>query len=209
MQSVFTPKTGLEGLTATAMVEKGRNLVIRCTGNANLDLPPGFLAKITTACDALEVANIAVMENGGRRDVFVRKESSAALAALIRELVGYVQAQCANDPVKIASTGFELRRAPSRPEKLAAVTNVRAKALAWAGSIAVRWNGAPKRILYRLYVTEGDPNDEAGWKLLASTTKNFHNAFELKSDTMYYFRVVAVGVLGDSPMSEVTNAKAA
>ena len=209
MQTVFTPKAGLSGLTETAMVEKGRNLVIRCTGNANVNLPAGFLAKISSACDELETANIQVMENGGRRDVIVRNERRAALATLIRELAGYVQAQCENDPVKIGSTGFEVRRSATPPEKLSAVTNVRAKALAWAGSIAVRWNGAPKRVMYRLYATSGDPNDEGSWTLLASTTKNYFNAFDLKSDTMYYFRVVAVGILGDSPVSEVTNAKAA
>jgi hypothetical protein len=113
MKAFYIPKLGLSGLTSTALVEKGRNHVQDCMANANVTLPAGFLASLTDACDALEVANLAVLNNGGRLDTLVRNERKRDVEDLVRKLAGYVQAQCEDDQEKIASTGFETRKIPS------------------------------------------------------------------------------------------------
>lgn len=208
MQEVFIVKLGLDGLTPTALVEKGRALEQGCTGNADVTLPAGFLPSLGDACTALEVANIAVRDNGGRQDRLVRAERKRDLEALIRELAGYVQAQCGDDQEKITRTGFETRKRPTPPERLPAVGNVRAAVSAYPGTIDVRWGGVAKRLLYELWYTT-DPNDAASWTLLVMTSKNRHTAEGLTSNTVYYFRVVAIGVAGASPVSDSANAKAA
>lgn len=208
MEDVYLVKMGLDGLTPTALVEKGRALEQGCTGNADVTLPAGFLASLGDACTALEVANIAVRDNGGRQDHLVRAERKRDLEALIRELAGYVQAQCGDDPEKITRTGFGTRKRPSPPERLPAVGNLRAVVSVYPGTIDVRWSGVAKVRLYELSYTT-DPNDAASWTLLVMTSKNRYTATGLASNTVYYFRVVAIGAAGASPVSDVANAKAA
>ncbi len=209
MKQVYIVKLGLIGLTPTALVEKGRTLVEKCTGNTNVTLPTNFLTDLGAACTALEQANIAVRDNGGRADHVTRAARVADVENLIRELAGYVQAQCEGDHEKIASTGFGVRKQPSPVGVLGAPTNVRARRGKLPGEIHVIWDGVYARLLYGLYYTEGDPKDEGSWKLLVQTSKNRYTATGLTSDKVYYFRVQAIGAAGAGEMSDSAFAKAA
>ncbi|MBL7981919.1 MAG: fibronectin type III domain-containing protein [Flavobacteriales bacterium] len=209
MQTVFIVKLGLEGLTPTALVEKGRNLVKSCTGNTNVTLPVDFLTDLGAACTALEQANIAVRDNGGRQDHLIRDGRVRNVEDLIRELAGYVQAQCGGDKEKMASTGFGVRRQPTPVGVLDAPGNLRARRGKLPGEIHVIWDGVYARLLYGLYYTEGDPKDESSWKLLVQTSKNRYTATGLTSDKVYFFRVQAIGAAGAGEMSDSAEAKAA
>lgn len=209
MQQVFIVKLGLTGLTPTALVEKGRTLVEKCTGNPNLTLPANFLTDLGAACTALEQANIAVRDNGGRADHVARAGRVADAENMIRELAGYVQAQCDGDREKIASTSFGVRRQPTPVGVLDAPGNLRARRGKLPGEIHLNWDGVYARFLYGLYYTEGDPKDASSWKLLVQTSKNRYTATGLASDKAYYFRVQAIGAAGAGEMSDSATAKAA
>ena len=84
MKTTYTVKLGLTGLTPTDLVEKGRTLVKKCTSNINLTLPATFLALLTAALDALETANIAVGDNGGRQDRLVRAQRVRDVEMILR-----------------------------------------------------------------------------------------------------------------------------
>lgn len=205
---IYLVKLGLLGLTPTALVEKGRTLVQSCTGNANITLPPAVLTDLSAACDALEVANIAVRDNGGRMDTLVRDARVTDLEELIRALAGYVQAQCDGDQEKITSTGFGTRRRPSPIGVVDAPGNLRAVRGKLPGEVQLRWDGVRGRLLYVLFHTN-DPNNDGSWKMLAQTSKNFYTATGLASDQVHYFRTMAIGAAGEGPVSDNANSKAA
>ncbi|MCB0768271.1 MAG: fibronectin type III domain-containing protein [Flavobacteriales bacterium] len=209
MKDLFIVKLGLQGLTSAALVEKGRTHIKDCTGNANVTLPANFLADFTQAVDDLEAANIAVFENGGRKDTLARNTAKFALEEFVRELAGYVQAQCNEDALKIASCGFGTRKSPSPVGIVDAPKNLRAGRGKVSGDIDVRWDGVQGRIMYALYICAGDPKVEADWSLLLQTSRNFHTAINLMSDAVYYFRVVAIGTAGPGPVSDSAWSKAA
>lgn len=200
---------GLQGLTSAALVEKGRNHIEDCTGNANLSLPANFLTDFTAACDALEKANMASSQNGGRMDTLTRKQRRADVEDFVRKLAGYVEAQCIDEVEKIASAGFEVRKANAPVGIPGQTKNLRAKRGVLGGEIDVRWDGLRGRRMTNLYICSGDPNVEANWSLLLQTTKNYHLAEGLVSDAQYYFRVEAIGTAGVGPMSDVATSKAA
>lgn len=208
-KKVVVIKLGLEGLTATALVEKGRNHVQDCTGNPNLTLPAAFLTEFSAELDKLEVANMAVMQNGGRVDHLLRNERRAAVEGFIRRLSGIVEDQCLGDAEKIVSTGFEVRRTPVPVGIVEAPKNLRARRGVLGGEADLRWDRVKGRLLYAVWMNAGDPNDEAGWKLLAQTSKNYFVADGLVSDKAYYFRVNAIGTAGAGPMSDSAVTKAA
>lgn len=141
MTQVYIVKLGLDGLTPTALVEKGRNLVENCTGNADLTLPASFLTDLGAACTALEQANIAVRDNGGRQDHVTRAARVVDVENLVRELAGYVQAQCDGDKEKITGTGFGVRKRPSPVGVLDAPANLRASRGKLPGEVRLIWDG--------------------------------------------------------------------
>ncbi|WKZ65794.1 MAG: hypothetical protein QY325_13620 [Flavobacteriales bacterium] len=209
MKQVYVVKLGLIGLTPTALVEKGRNLVEKCTGNANLTLPANLLTDLGAACDALEQANLAVRDNGGRQDHVTRDARVADVQDVVRELAGYVQAQSEGDHEKIASTGFGVRKQPSPVGVLDAPANLRAGRGKLPGEVHLMWDGVYGRLMYAVYITDGDPKDESTWKLLVQTSKNRYTAAGLTTDRAYYFRVQAIGTAGAGEMSDSATAKAA
>jgi hypothetical protein len=209
MKEVTQIKMGLEGLTPTALVEKGRNLVNACTGNPNVTPPANFLVDMAKACDKLEEANLRVLDNGGRQDHLTRNQRKRDVEDFVRKLAGYVDAQCLDDVEKIASCGFQTRKRPSPVGLVGAPKNLRATRGKLPGSAELRWDRVKGRLMYNLYICEGDPMVDANWKLLLQTSKNYHIATDLTPDAVYYFRAQAIGTSGAGPVSEEVNAKAA
>ena len=58
-------------------------------------------------------------------------------------------------------------------------------------------------------MNDGDPNIEAGWKLVVQTSKNRLVVEDLQTDKPYYFRVNAIGTAGVGPASDSAQSKAA
>ncbi len=208
-QFTFNVRLGMSGITPTALVEKGRNHVTMLTGNAAFGTPTPTLLVLTAACDALDVANQAYDFNRGKTEKEARDKAFAELKDLVRELAGYVQANCNNEKDLILSTGFDVRRLPTPLGVRPAPGDVRALVTPFPGQLEVRWNGVRGRLLYALYMTDIDPLDPAGWKLLMQTSKNRHTVTGLTSNTVYTFRLQTIASAGVSPMSDVASAKAA
>jgi len=132
-----------------------------------------------------------------------------ALKTMIRELGGYVQANCKGLKDLILSTGFDVRRPNDPVGQLPAAQNVRAMVTPYSGRLEVRWNGVRGRSMYQLYSTSKDPQDPTGWSLLLQSTRNRHIIIGLESNATYTFRVVVLGTAGASPVSNIASAKVA
>ncbi|MBK8498553.1 MAG: fibronectin type III domain-containing protein [Flavobacteriales bacterium] len=207
MTITFTVKLGLDDLTPMEVVERGRAHVLAMTGNALYPTPTPPLATITAACDALEVAEIAVTNNGGRQDTLIRNERLRELKELIKQLGGYVQAVSGGDPEKIASAAFPTRKLPEPAGLPPAPGNLRARITSLPGELRLNWDGVKDRHIYQVEMNDADPLVEANWQPLEMTGKNFLTAKGLTSHRPYSFRVNAVGADGVGPWSDIASCK--
>lgn len=207
MTTNFTVKLGLDGLTPMEVVERGRAHVVALTGNLTFPTPVPALALITAACDALEAAEIAVTNNGGRQDTLLRNQRLAELKELLKELAGYVQAVSGGSPEKIASAAFTTRKLPKPAGVLPAPGNLRARITTLPGELRLNWDGVKDRHIYEVQINDGDPLVVANFKLLEMTGKNFLTVKGLESHKDYSFRVNAVGADGVGPWSDIATCK--
>lgn len=200
-------KLGIVGLTPSQLIERARALVIALTGNLAFVTPAPTLAAITAAADALEAAEAAVINNGGRQDYLVRNERERELRNLITMLGSYVQVTSGGDPELIASAGFQTRKVAEPVGLVAQVGNLRAKAGVLPGVIDLRWDRVRGRLIYQVEICEGDPLLPENWRLLILLGSNTHQAIDLTSARAYTFRVRAIGAAGPGPVSDTATAK--
>ena len=208
-QFTFIVRLGISGITPTALVEKGRNHVKMLTGNLAFVTPTPTLAAITAACNTLDAANQAYDFNRGKTEKEARDVAFEVLKELIRELAGYIQANCNNEKELIISAGFDVRRLAEPLGPLPAPGNVRALVTPYPGRLDLRWNGVRGRLIYTIEMTATDPLVPAGWAPLTQTSKNRYSVEDLNSNTVYSFRITTVGAEGLSPVSDIATAKAA
>jgi hypothetical protein len=205
----YKVKLGHGRVTFEALAEKSRTNVAMMTGNAAFATPNPPLADITTATERLTTAVDAYNFTDSRLDKEERDEAFIALKVLRTDLGAYVQTTSSGDQALITSAGFETEKAREPLGRLPAPTNVTAFVLPYPGQLEVRFGGVKGRDFYSVYICSSDPSVAANWSLCTSTGKNRVIVDGLESNTQYYFRVVAVGAAGHSPVSDVATAKAA
>jgi hypothetical protein len=70
------------------------------------------------------------------------------------------------------------------------------------GEVQLRWTGVRNRNAYHIYMTESDPaKPDTTWKVVAVTGKITYSVTGLVPYEPYWFRVSAVGALGEGPAS--------
>ena len=210
MKKVFyLVKLGHTRVTAVALVKKSRTNVTKLTGNPAFTTPNPSLATITATADLLDEAMQSFDFTRSRLD----KESRDTLFTELKEqrtlLGSYVQNESAGDQALISSAGFEMEKTREPFGQLPAPQNVRALVLPYPGHIEVRFGGVRGRIAYQLFICDGDPKQEADWSLHSTTGKNRVIFEGLESNKVYFFRAVAIGAAGASPVSDSASAKAA
>lgn len=208
-KSYYIIKLGLDRITPAGLLFKTRNLVNKLTGNAAFPSPVPPLGDVTAAADVLQTAINDHEANPGPNEVLQRNLATDVVKGLYTDLGSYVQAASNGDIELIKSAGLGVRKSASPRGELPAPKNMEAVATAYPGRIDIRYGGVRGRSMYETQICDGDPNVEENWKVLFLTTKVRHSITGLKSDTVYHFRVRALGVLGASPMSEPAVAKAA
>lgn len=200
---------GTKRVPSANLVEKGRNHVALMSGNPAFPDPTPSLAAVAQACDELDRASQIHAANKGRLDLITRNEAHHRLCTLIKALAGYVSAACGGDHATVRSAGFEPKRKRGPSEPVAAPGDVRARRSNLPGGIHLRWGGVKGKRLYAVYISQGDPGQPENWSLLLQTSKNYCKVTELVTDKPYTFRVAALGVLGEGPVSDIATAKAA
>lgn len=205
----YAVKLGHSQVTFVALVDKSRTNITKLTGNADFPTPNPKLTDFGLAADRLDSAIQAYDFSRSRQDKDERDLAFAELKTMRADLGGYVQTTSAGDKELITSAGFETEKSRQPMGQLPAPTDVRAVVRPYPGSLEVRFGGVKGRLSYKLYICKGDPLLEANWELNTVTGKNRVVVDGLESDATYFFRVVAVGAAGLSPVSDVATAKAA
>jgi len=83
-----------------------QSIIDAMTGNAAFPSPSVTMANLLAAKNDL-VAKIAAAQAGGPTDTAAKNNSRDALLNLLRQLAGYVQINCNNDPAILLSSGFQ------------------------------------------------------------------------------------------------------
>ena len=200
---------GLSGISPERLLASMRIMVKEMTANPDFPNPMPALASCTAAADELAAAINAYLLNSGPRELSDRNQALRTAKALTTDLGSYVQAASNGELAKIQSAGCQVRRPNTPIGQLAAPPNADAATTLYPRRLAVRWGAVKGRSGYNLFICIGDPAVETNWRLLDFTTKTRYVADGLKSNDMFYFRVVAVGTAGPSPASDIANAKAA
>lgn len=201
-------KAGLEKLKPADLVGKSEHIEGAMTGNANFATPTPSVAQLTAARTAL-VAAIAAAESGAHAAIASKNAAAKNLATLITKMSRYVNSVAAGDVDKAVSSGFELAKQPDPIDHLNAPTKFEGRTAAIAGQVDLRWKSVYGARVYFVYMSETDPNAGGTWKNIGVSSKGRFVAKGLKTDQFYSFRVTAVGVVGEGPVSEMVTAKAA
>lgn len=204
--SFYFVKVNITRLLPAELIDRARALIAALTGNAGFPTPAPTLVELGDAADALEAADAAVINNGGRQDYLARNKRAQELRDLIILLGSYVQVASGGDPEKILSAGFEIRRTPSPAGLLPAPGNLRAVASSLPGVMDLRWDRVRHRLIYQVEFCTGDPLTES-WKPLVLLGNNTYSASGLASGTAYSFRLRAIGAAGPGPLSDTATGK--
>ncbi|MBK9149107.1 MAG: fibronectin type III domain-containing protein [Flavobacteriales bacterium] len=199
---LYIVKLALSGLSPAALVERARAIIAALTGNADFTTPVPTLAAVGAAADAVEAADTAVLNNGGKQDYLARNLRVQELRDLLVLLGAYVQVTSGGDPEKILSAGYPYRKAPEPVGPLPAPGNLRVEVNKLAGQLDLAWDRVVGRMFYEAQSNSTDPAVEADWKSLVNQSDNTYSATGLTGNKLYYFRVRAVGAAGAGPWSD-------
>jgi len=201
-------KAGLTGLKASDLIGKSAHVEGEMTGNANFTAPTPSLAEVSAARVALAAALVAA-ESGAHAAIASKNAARKTLSNLLVQLSRYVNSVAGGDVDMAVSSGFELAKTPDPIDKLEAPSKFVGTTGTIAGEVNLRWKGVRGGRLYQVYICNGDPTTNGEWTIAGLTSKSRFTVKGLVTDKTYAFRASALGVVGEGPVSEAVNAKAA
>ncbi len=190
------------------LVTKGRMHIDMLSGNPAFPELQSALPPLAAACDKLDAADQVYVFNKGRSDLIGRDFAHQEVVRLIGLLAANVQGMSRGDHELVNSTGFAIKRKRQPSQIPAAPGKLRTRYSPFLGCVELLWAAVKYRFAYQVWINMGDTNNARDWHVIATTTKNHFLVTDLPERNCS-FRIVALGVLGDSPSSNVITAKAA
>lgn len=158
------------------------------------------LAELDVAFDSYKEAYHASLT----RDMLKIDQRDAArqvLTDLLKRLASYLELVAPGDAIKLATTGFDLRRESVRSnnqERLEAPDNLRAAQGPQSGSISVHVSRLPSAGSYEVHLAQGDAAIESNWKHVLISTSASHMLIEgLTPLQTYWVRVRGIDRRGN------------
>lgn len=202
-------KLELKTLTPIRMAALMRLVASGLEGNAHFPNPPISAADLK-AEELVFTKAILEAIDGSRHSRAVRDALMDQARARMRYLADYVRMVAQGDAAVLCSSGFELARASGPPQQMGIPVSKGARMTGRKGEVEMRWSGVANRRAYNVYMTATDPTDpNAVWTLIAVTGKNTHRVQGLEAYKPYWFRVSAVGALGEGAKSNPILGRAA
>ena len=196
-------RLNLRNLSVTEKIARGRQIVTAITNNSSFANPNPPLPEVTSALDDLEKAFAAVQ--AARSEVATRTttqdNASTKLDQTLTQLAGYVESVAGKDDTLITSAGMETKSSRSAPTVPTAPQGVSATAGEHEGEINLVWKPISNA---RSYVLEYslDPATANSWTHAGVATAANKTITGLTSGKRYWFRVAAIGAVGQSGWSE-------
>ena len=185
-------------LSIPEKIQKARNLVARMDGNVSFSNPVPSLTEVSKAADALENAYEEAL-NGGKLQIAQQRQCESVLDTLIVSLAGYVQSASFGDETVIISSGFDVHKDRSPVRNIGTPQNISGKAGAKDGEVAVSWDRVPGAKAYNIQMS---PDGNNSWTFCGTATRSQFLCTGLDSGSKCFFRVAAIGPLGQSGWSD-------
>ncbi len=199
MKSII--KLGLSGIKPTDLVAKCSHIENKMTGNPVFADPMPAIADITAAREEL-INRINAAKMGDRGLIALRKEQEEVVKDLLRKLAGYVKA-VANSESEVLSTGMGLARAPEPVTRLSRPVGLDAQRADIKGKVNLDWSPVKGSLHYLVEITTEDPAmSESKWEIVTYTSRSKTEIDSLNPGTYYWFRVKALGRVGQSAYSD-------
>jgi hypothetical protein len=188
--------------SVTVIIEGGRGIVNKMTGNVDFPTPNPSLSDITDLINDLEVHYNKALY-GDQNEKKLMRAAKKLLMQNLGLLLAYVQTTSEGDEAKILSTGFGVKKSSSKIGELPPPSNVRAWVPKRGRKIRVSWAGVKGRKSYSVQVTS-DPNVEKEWGNAPKgiVTKGYYDIEGLIRGDVYWFRVLTIGAAGISGPSD-------
>ena len=196
-------RLNLRNLSVTEKIAKGRQIATALTNNASFPNPHPSLTDVTAATDELEkaYASVQAAKSEVSTRVVTQDNAEGKLDQLLTQLAAYVESIAGKDDTLITSAGMETKGSRTASTVPTSPQGVSANAGEHDGEIILAWKPVPNA---RSYIIESslDPATPSGWTqagIATSATKSIGN---LTSGKRYWFRIAAVGAVGQSGWSE-------
>jgi len=151
---------GFSQYTDSNLVTKVKLIIAQLTGNPILTLPNAAFTAVQAGLAALEQA-LTITNPDARKTAVVA--ARATLEQALENLAETLETAANNDPVPLATTGFDLRKeTASTSEAPAAPQNVRLKNTGNSGEAQVLFTPPDRAKGFEVQTTT-DPNNESLW----------------------------------------------
>jgi len=196
-------RLNLRNLSVTEKMAKARQIVTALTNNASFPNPHPSLTDVTAAADDLDRAygSVQAAKSEVSTRAVTQDNAEAKLDQLVTQLAAYVESIAGRDDTLITSAGMETKGSRTPSTVPTAPQGVSASAGEHEGEIILAWKPVPNA---RSYIIESslDPATANGWTQVGIATAATKSIGNLTTGKRYWFRIAAVGALGQSGWSE-------
>ena len=196
-------KLNLRSLSVPEKIGKGRQIVASMTNNSSFATPHPPLTDITTFLTTLEETYKA--HQAVKADVKTRASAQdvaeSRVDQALSQLAAYVESVAGKDETIIASAGMQSKASRSAPSVLSAPEGLMTSPGDHEGEIDLWWKKVENARSY-IIQSSADPPTADSWSHADVATASSRTIQNLTSGRKYWFRVAAVGSLGQSGWSE-------
>ena len=184
-------------------LQTSRQIIAAMTNNPNFATPHPPLEDVATSLATLDEAYKAhqIAKADARTKAAVADDAELELDRQLRKLAAYVESIADTDETIIASAGMQTKAVRTTPAVLSAPGALRATAGDHEGQIDLTWRKVEYSRSYIIQISP-DPPTADSWGHAETVTVANKTIQNLTSGTKYWFRVAAIGSLGQSPWSE-------
>ena len=184
-------------------LQTGRQIIAAMTNNPNFATPHPPLADVAASLSTLDEAYKAqqIAKSDARTKASVADDAEIQLDRQLRKLAAYVESIADTDETIIASAGMHTKASRTTPSILAAPEALSATAGNHDGEINLTWRKVDNARSYIIQSSADPPNAES-WSHAETATVANKTIQNLTSGKKYWFRVAAIGSLGQSGWSE-------
>src|ERR1043166_7540956 len=196
-------KLNIRNLSVPDKVARGRQIVTAMTNNTNFLNPHPPLSDVTASLSTLEQAHTSLQTAKADVKAKATAQADAELKAnqILAQLAAYVESIAGSDEKIITSAGLETKISRSAPSFLSPPQNLSATAGDHEGVIDLSWKKVSKAKSYTIQMSPDPPTAES-WAQAAIATASTRTIETLTGGKRFWFRVAAIGAMGQSGWSE-------
>ncbi len=193
----------VSSLTIADKLVKGQDIITKSTTNPNVPGNAAVLAAFTTAQAAFTAANAAyeAVRQQARQLMTQRDTAEEEWVTSINILAAFTESATDGDAAKIESAGFGVKAAPTPPQPVGQVENVKVTFTGMPGHSEVRWKRETNADAYVLERSP-DPITATSWDNVGTVTEAKYEGNGTVPGQKYWYRVAGVNKLGQGPWSE-------